>query len=77
MNDSEQLEDSMAKESNETIRSCGFKADNLCMVAGLEEYRQSFKDVKNMKEYLPENESFEAEYDKETRKETVCYSEQA
>jgi len=29
-----------------------------------------------MKEYLPENEFFEAKYDKETGKETFRYSEQ-
>jgi len=76
MNDSEQPEDLMTEASNETVRSCDFKTDNLCTVVGLEENRQCFKTVKNMKEYLPENESFEAEYDKETKKETICYSEQ-
>jgi len=39
MNDSEQLEDLMTEASNETIRSCGFKTNNLCMVAGLGEDR--------------------------------------
>ena len=66
----------MTEASNETVRTCDFKTNNLCMVAGLEENRQSFKAVKNMKEYLPENESFEAEFDKETGKETVRYCEQ-
>lgn len=66
MNDSKQPEDLMTEASNETERSCIFKINDLCMIAGLEEDRNSFKDVKNMKEYLPEDESFEAEYDKET-----------
>jgi len=39
MNDLEQPEDLMTAASNETIRSCDFKTDNLCMVAALEENR--------------------------------------
>jgi len=66
----------MTKASNETTMTCDFKTNNLCMVAGLKENRQSFKTSKNMKEYLLENENFEAEYDKETGKEIVHYSEQ-
>jgi len=57
INDLEQLEDLMVEASNETIRSCVFKTNNLCMVVGLEEDKQSFKAVKNMEEYLPEDES--------------------
>ena len=46
------------------------------IIAGLEEDKQSFKTVKEAEEYLPENKSFEAEYDKEARKESIQYSEQ-
>lgn len=76
MTDSQQQEDLMNKASNETIRTCDFKIDNLCMVAHLEENRQFFKAIKNMKEYLRENKSFDAEYDKDIGKERVCYSGQ-
>ena len=69
MNDSKYPEDLMSKASSETKRSCIFKINDLCMIASLEENRQSFKAVKNMKEYLPKDERFEAEYDKETGKE--------
>jgi len=70
MNDSKQLEDLMTEASNETERSFIFKINDLCMIAGLEEDRQSFKVVKNVEENLPEDEIFEAEYDKETGKES-------
>jgi len=76
MNDSEELEDLITEASNETRRSCIFKTNDLFTIAGLEEDRQSFKVVKNIKEYLPEDESFEVEYDKETEKELVRYSGQ-
>lgn len=76
MNDSKQSEDLMTEASNETVRSCVFKTDNLCMVAGLEEDTQSFKVVKNIELYLLDDESFEAEYDNKTGEETVRYSEQ-
>jgi len=46
------------------------------VVVGLEEDKQSFKAVKNMEEYLPKDESFEVEYDNETREETINYNEQ-
>lgn len=46
------------------------------MVASLEQDRQYFKVVKNMEEYLPEDESFEARYENETGEEIVHYSEQ-
>ena len=46
------------------------------MVAGLEEDRLSFKVVKNIAEYLPEDESFEADYDNHIGEAIVHYSEQ-
>lgn len=61
----------MTEASNETERSCIFKINDLCMVVDLEEDRQSFKAVKNVEENLPKDESFEAEYDKESGKESV------
>ena len=76
INDSEQPQDLMVEASNETLRSCVFKTNNLCMAAGLEEYGQSFKALKNMEEYLPEYEIFEVEYDNETGEEIVHYNEQ-
>ena len=38
----------MTEESSETKRSCIFKTNDLCMIAGLEEDRQSFKSVKDV-----------------------------
>lgn len=76
MNDSKQLEDLMIEASNKTGRTCDFKTNDLCMIAGLEEDKQSFKTVKEVEEYLPKNKSFEAEYDKEAWKESVQYHEQ-
>ena len=58
----------MTEVLNKTVRYYDFKTNFLCMIAGLEEDRQSFKTVKDVKEYLPEDESFEAEYDKEAGK---------
>ena len=72
MNDSKQLEDLMTEASNKTVRSCDFKTNDLCVIAGLEEDRQCFEVVKDVKEYLPEDESFEAE----AGKESVHYSGQ-
>ena len=71
MNDSKQPEDLMTEASNKTIRSCDFKTNDLCMIAGFEEDKQYFKAVKYVKEYLQEDESFEVEYEKEAGKESV------
>jgi len=76
VNNSKQPEHLMTEASNETKRSCIFRINDFCMISGLEEDRQSLKSIKNVDENLPEGESFEAEYDKETGKESVHYNGQ-
>lgn len=44
MNDSKQPKDLMSEASNKTVRSCDFKTNDLCVIAGLEEHL--LKDVK-------------------------------
>lgn len=47
MNDSKQPEDWMTEASKNTVRSCDFKTNDLCVIAGLEEEEEHLlKDVK-------------------------------
>ena len=45
--DLEQQEDLMTESSNETIRSCGFKTDNVCVVVGFARGKPCFGTILN------------------------------